>query len=762
MKERRPFRPGRMIMAVPLALCVVMLGACGGSGSGGGTPPSTPSGNPPPAQNYDTAEYQQSNAATFIKAIEAYKDGAVGQGVKIAVIDSGVDMQSVEFAGRIDPASRDVASTRSYDDEDGHGTSVSAVALAAKNDKDMHGIAFGSTLIALRTDTPGSCAQPDGCTHSDNNIAAAIDIAVAAGARVINMSLGGSGANFRLRNAIANATAAGVIVVISAGNDADINPDPLAQIANVSSVAHGRVLIAGGVDRNGQISVYADGKGSNRAGNSAQHYIATLGTSVISFDHTGQGYYYSGTSYAAPGVSGAVALLASAFPNLSTDQIIEILFNSAIDVGAPGIDTTFGRGLLDLTKAFSPQGALSIAGGTPISAEPGSVAVVGGALGDAAGLGAALGGVIILDGYDRAFAVDLASRIARAAPRPRLASALAANAHEVNDALGPGGYALSISAPTSRRPWVGLALTGLDAEVGADAHVTRGFATGKVGARAAFGVAAGYGADDLLSRMRGDARGHAFIVSGDTSRDDGMSLYGAKSAAVQQQLGNWTVGMAAGTGRAAALRPDIRQETPGVSLFTASLSRRFGPANVTLGYSHLDEAGTILGAEGSDALGARRAASDFFGFDTSLRLDGGWTFGAAARGGLTKLDLGSGLIDDAARLRSFGFSADIEKHGVFSRTDRLALRVSQPLRVEGGNVALNVPVGYDYASQATTWARRVTTLSPSGREIAVEAAWSLNLSLGRIDTNIFWRRDPGHIASLPDDIGTALRLTKRF
>ncbi|RKS90808.1 S8 family peptidase [Sphingosinicella microcystinivorans] len=750
------------------------LAACGGGGGGTRpvapgtvTPPPTPTPTPTPTPSpvYDTPEYNRSNAAASAGAIAAYEDGATGAGVKIAVIDSGVDIQSAEFTGRIDPASRDIAGTRGIDDADGHGTSVSAVALAAKNDSGMHGLAFNATLIALRTDTPGTCAASDGCSHSDSNIATAIDTAVAAGARVINMSLGGEGPNSRLRTAIANATAAGVIVVISAGNDSLANPDPFAQIA-ADPAARGRVIIAGSVNDTDALSDF-----SNRAGSYAAYYLATLGERVRSFDHTGTAYLFGGTSYAAPGISGAVALLADAFPSLSADEIIDILFRTARDAGTAGDDSVFGQGILDLIRAFSPIGATSLAGSAvPVTGDAGSLAVLGGALGDGGDLTGALSDVVVLDSYDRAYVADLGTGISRATPAPRLAAALQTNTEEARDALGIAGYSLSWNAAVSTRPWLGLAQSGgVDARADADARITRGFATGSVTPGTGIGFAAGYGADDLLANMAGTrAPGSRFIASGDALRDDGVSVVGTRAAAVSQRIGAWTFGMAAGTGETESLRPgnawDRRRNADPVTLFAASASRQIGASDVTVTWSRLDESGSILGAEGSTALGLTRASSDFLGLDWAMDAGHGWRIAAQARGGLTHLDVASGgLISGANALRSLAFAFDVTKSGVAMRGDTVSVRIAQPLRVEGGALRADIPTSYDYETETAGYTRRTFTLAPSGREISVEAAWSLPLAdFGHLDTNLFWRRDPGHIAALDDDMGAALRLRARF
>src|SRR5690606_34774922 len=93
------------------------------------------------------------NAAT------AWNSGRTGRGVTIAVVDTGIDEDSPEFAGRVSPLSRDMTgSNRPLTGSDDHGTNVSMVAAAARNNSGILGIAFDSTIMALRSDTVGSCA----------------------------------------------------------------------------------------------------------------------------------------------------------------------------------------------------------------------------------------------------------------------------------------------------------------------------------------------------------------------------------------------------------------------------------------------------------------------------------------------------------------------------------------------------------------------------------------------------------------------------
>jgi len=781
MRDRSRLHGVRLRAATALA-GAVLAAACGGGASpqpAPAPPPvQTPAPTPPPAPapsptptpssiNYNTAEYQRSNGAGHMNAITAYGRGATGQGVTVAVIDSGVDTGSAEFAGRIHAASQDVASARGIDDDSGHGTSVSGVLLAAKNDGGIHGAAFDSTLLALRTDDPGSCGDSDGCQHNDNTLARAIDIATANGARVINMSLGGSAANFTLRSAVARATRAGVIIVIAAGNKKDSdpvaspNPDPLAQVAIDQTASNGLVVIAGSVGTvasPNEISTF-----SNRAGIGADQYLAALGYRVRSFDETGAALLFSGTSYAAPNVAGALALLMSAFPNLTSAQVLDIMFRSADDAGNPGTDAVYGRGILNLSRAFQPIGQTSLAGSAVPVSTTGN-ATLGGALGDGRKLGTAMRGAVILDGYDRAFAVDLARSLAAAPLQRPLGQRLVDRSRGVSAGDGKRYLYLNLTPATSTRPWVGLAQMGVDARAADRVRARHGLVASELDARTRMGLAFGYGAETLLGSMGGSRPDGAFVTGADPLTDAGFARRNGTSAAVTHRLGSWSLGFAAGHATTREARADrlVTGRDGSVDTLAIEASRRIGPAALTLGVAQMRESDTLLGSWSGPALGFEGATTRFASLDVRLPLGSGFSAGVGARHGWTDAKLGGGLIEDVDGLRSFGFQLDLAKDGVLGARDRLDLRVAQPLRVSGGTARLAVPVDYDYAARATTFDRRTAALTPSGREIDVEAAYSVGLMGGELGAHLFWRNEPGHVAGRSDDLGAALRFSLGF
>ncbi|MEH3105842.1 MAG: S8 family serine peptidase [Sphingomonas fennica] len=720
------------------------------------TPTPTPSPTPTPAAptvNYDDAEYRRSNAASAANAISAYNAGATGQGTRIAIVDSGLTDPGSEFAGRIDAASRAFGGNTSFADSDGHGTSVAGVAAASRNGTQTMGVAFGATILALRADTAGTCGTTDGCKYSHATLAQAIDHAVASNATVINLSLGGeSEPSQTLRAAMARATAAGVILVIAAGNsgaDADGGePEPFARIAADAAVARGLIVIAGAHDATNAAASFA-----NKAGSFAPYYLTALGSRVRGFDETGQSFLYSGTSYATPAISGAVALLRSAFPNLSATQALSLLFNSATDAGAAGTDPIYGRGILNLARAFQPAGSTSLAG----SAVPVSLAsngIVAAAMGDATAR--PMGESVILDSYGRAFTLPLARTLGRVAQRRPLAMAIGGfTAGGVADA-----GALSVSVTTARdpgadQPWLGLAQR--QTALRPAGRAIAGTMLARIDARttAALGFAPGGAA--LADRVSGRGDAAAFLIARAPTAGPGFDTNGGVSLAAAHRFGQTTLALSGEQGQAQRL---ARQEAvpPAYAMLGVSGMRPIGALTLSLGAGMLREARSVLGSRFGAALGSGGALTTTGDAAATLALGDGWQAGTAWRRAWTRADRG-GLMAADGRLRSDAFAFDIAHAG---RANRLGLRLAQPLRVSGGGYRLSMPVAYDYATLTTTYAERRWGLAPDGRERIVEAAWGRRLGIGWLDANLFWRRQPGNIAAAPDDLGAVLRFATRW
>jgi hypothetical protein len=336
--------------------------------------------------------------------------------VTVAVVDTGVDPAQPDLAGRLSSASTDIVAGRNTPfDTDRHGTRSAGIIASNFNGTGTIGVAYGSTILSIRADTASTNPDCAECIFGSANLARAIDYAVANGAKVINLSLGGEdplGATFEA--ALARATAAGVVIAAASGNEGLADPGWPARYA-VDPRYAGAVLAVGSVSRAGTMSSF-----SNRAGVAANGYIVAPGEEVVTDCDGTSCWRISGTSFATPHVSGALALLLQAFPNISGRDAVSILLRTAADLGTTGTDSTYGRGSLDLTRAFLPVGTSSLAtgDGAAVVLDDGSApgTNLAGSFGNALARTTALT-TVLTDDYHRRFVVDLAGTVPSASRR---------------------------------------------------------------------------------------------------------------------------------------------------------------------------------------------------------------------------------------------------------------------------------------------------------------------------------------------------------
>jgi subtilisin family serine protease len=306
--------------------------------------------------------------------------------VKVAIVDSGIDGTLPDFAGRIAEARSFVGGSPLVDGE-GHGTFVAGEIAANLDNIGIVGIAYNTQLLIAKV------ATSEGTIPLDAE-AKAIRWAADEGARVINLSLSGQRDPLRPDHdtysaeeaaAVAYAYAKGALVVAAVGNSDGLSPQPypyasypaaLPHVLGVSALTH-----AGNVpDYSNRDPVYNDmaapGSGLISTFPAALTALRT-GCPDQGYSDCGTDEYRNaeGTSFAAPQVTAAAALLFGLVPTLTNDQVEYILEHSADDVnagtGCPrcalGRDPLSGWGRLDVAKAV---GALSGPLPTPDKFEP--------------------------------------------------------------------------------------------------------------------------------------------------------------------------------------------------------------------------------------------------------------------------------------------------------------------------------------------------------------------------------------------------------
>nr|WP_245601647.1 type VII secretion-associated serine protease mycosin [Hamadaea tsunoensis] len=271
-----------------------------------------------------------------LRAQEAWKQ-ADGTGVTVAVIDSGVDGQHPDLVGQVLKGNDFVApGGDGQSDAVGHGTTVAGLIAGRGDDKrGVLGLAPGAKILPVRV--------LDSRNRYDDArvVANAVRWSVDHGAEVINMSLGGTVASPELADAIDYAFEKDVVVVACTGNESPPAEDTMWYPAREPGV-----LAVTGLQHDDQNSIWP---GALRG---PQTVLAAPGTDLVGARPSGY-WTVEGTSFAAPLVAAAAALLRSKWPLMSAANVVNRLIRTADDLGAPGRDDTYGFGLVDPVAALN-------------------------------------------------------------------------------------------------------------------------------------------------------------------------------------------------------------------------------------------------------------------------------------------------------------------------------------------------------------------------------------------------------------------------
>jgi hypothetical protein len=374
---------------------------------------------------------------------------------------------------------------------------------------------------------------------------------------------------------------------------------------------------------------------------------------------------------------------------------------------------------------------------------------------------------VVLDEYQRAFGVDLAPTLRGAVVSQPLRGSVGAQQRHVAAGNDRAAVAFTIDASGRRGEPPHTGLLRLSSDDAAQARVLAARVALQLAPNAKVAFAFAESADGLVAQLQGQDR-PAFMIAGGAVGDPGLYRTTDASFALRRQLGRWGLTLSADSGqtwsagyvhRAAELLG--QRDRSGVGDFGVALDRRFGNLRASLGLDWMREDATMLGAEFHQAFGLSGADTVFLDAQAGWQLAPKWRLGASLRNGWTYAH-GGGAVAGGSRLTSRAWAIDLARSGVFASGDSLAFRVSQPLRVESGGLNLNLPVGYSYATLSPTYGVENLSLTPQGRELDAELAWTGRLFMGDAAASLFLRKDPGHYASLPLDEGVALRWSTGF
>jgi subtilisin family serine protease len=420
------------------------------------------------AQTVVPGTFETREISTVLKAggvDKAWSRGITGKGAVIGVLDQGFDLTHSDFKNSI-IASRNFV-TGGAVTWGQHGTQMAGIAAGNLDGRGTVGVAPDAMLLLGQVGSGGTSA-----TFSTAAVYRGLDWMSSQGAHVINMSFGmnydptfqknvktgsAKGVYFSPANygvnygssaadmaAYAVATNRNVVLVAAAGNQGiaySAFPGMYATRtdANGNLVLGGRMLIVGATDSTGSnIASF-----SNRAGHLCQNaagttcldryqtkdfFVVAPGMQVYGSaptqlnlkDAYQNALAVNGTSPAAAYVSGGIALMKQAWPQLRAEQLVALTLNTARDMGARGVDEVYGYGMVDFDKATQPQGNLTVAtrhqkltgqavAGQAVTA---TGVVTTSSIGSALKGSSVLGNTQVIDGIGRNYSVNLAQAMA--------------------------------------------------------------------------------------------------------------------------------------------------------------------------------------------------------------------------------------------------------------------------------------------------------------------------------------------------------------
>jgi subtilisin family serine protease len=274
-----------------------------------------------------------------------YRSYYTGKGVDIAILDTGVDPDHPDLNVMGGICVLNSSCTNGYVDDNGHGTHVAGILAALDNDRGILGVAPDANLYAVKAmDSTGS-----GTTAT---ILSGVEWAINNHIDILNMSITTEKDDAALKKIIDRAYSEGLLIVAAAGNNGTSNGDA---DSILFPARYPNVIAVGAInDQDKRVSLSATGPALEIMAPGYNIY-STVPKISDSFDGIRDGYsYMTGTSMAAPYISGLLALYKEQYSLFTNVQIRELLTSNAKDLGVAGRDEKYGFGLAQIKDSTVP------------------------------------------------------------------------------------------------------------------------------------------------------------------------------------------------------------------------------------------------------------------------------------------------------------------------------------------------------------------------------------------------------------------------
>jgi len=715
-------------------------------------------------------EYKTNWGLEAVKASAANTAGWTGQGVTVAVFDSGIRYLNPEMTGQVVTGYNAITKTSDGGkptDEFGHGTGVASIIAGANDGKGVQGIAYDAKVMSVKI-----IGSNGAMSLNDLALSNAINQAYGK-AQIYNNSWNSTLTLNQLRASVLKALTVrsaaawqkavdnGAIVVFAAGNTGAAQPGFWAALPQAYTGLQKSWLVAVATDQTGAIAKY-----SSRCGSTASFCMAAPGSNIVMASNSLLNTYTSasGTSFAAPILSGAAADLKQMWPQLKGDQIVSIMKTTANKSGIYANQTIYGQGMLDMQKAVQPVGTLAVATGTTTTTKTSTtstVAVTSGAFGGS--LTASKVQAVVLDEFDRDYKVDVSAFVQPEAKPYDLQKGLAG--------LGAGLQTIYQDKSMS----FALVGEGENAQFDGKGAVPK-FVMSMTTDGEQTTVAHGVGVTQLFA-------GSAAIASSSGTMAKNEALGSAYLGMVGQDAwgASWSASLIGGAkltvagvyGNVAdkpaewsleATDPTRKGSEAMVAGITTRVSKDVSIATLGVGAGQVHEANSVLGSvsQGAVSLGSG-ATTQFAGVYADANLSGTWAaFGSFELGRTSVRGAEDSIVTGINGVTSNAWSLGVTGSNVLTDNDRFVAAISQPMRVNGGSASISSvsAVGED---GSLSYSSQNVGLAAGGREIDYQVGYHFDLNEGEtVTTAAMLRVQPDNLSSAKNEAVGMVRYQVKF
>ena len=760
-------------------------------------------------------EYQAQWGLDAVNASAAYARGATGSGITIGITDSGLDSTHSEISITRLSSDSDLSysdytpNTR----QQRHGTMVASVAAGVQEKSDaspMHGVAFDAnvTFIAIQLAEPDDTYEPvdlgtdDGAgnvsnaedfTGIDNFFNQLFGIYNRYDVDIINNSYGFSGniidySEAQVRNAfpktIAEMSQIGTpdsqkkIYVWAAGNaggyaDQGVDfssPELLAGMAHFIPEIQGHSLAVASVDENGSISSF-----SNRCGIAQDYCISAPGaditvaypttssdTGIYPQNQTDEDYsnciqdnscfaVANGTSFAAPFVSGGLAVIAGYFEGqLGSTEIIDRLFITANKTGIYSDKSIYGQGLMDLGAATAPVGQVSAMltenlSGAMVPALFTGIQLTSPSFGDAVSNGVANQTIIFFDELDAPFRGTIENLTSDYRNQIVNLDGFEHMYQSTPQIIDSQDNVLEMSNYKNQNLSYGLVNSMHLLEAQQDSNQFFTYFNKGNSSFVSHGINGSWALGIFQDK---DLRYKSQLRSQFSNPWLNFSAGGTSFGSVYKFQHNLDVAFLVSSGRNRFQANEVFGESNSSTAAMIELQPKNSIPSIQFGV--LKENDANLGLSGSGAFnGNSGQMTSFVGISDSVSLFGGKFFSSLYIGNSPGTSNNEGMINSITDIQSSAFGMGFLKQSIFNSGDELLLSIDQPMRTESGEMNLRVPV-YRTKERSVLFNSFGFTLRPSGREIHSKARYMSSYKNIGLSLTLGYKSDPYHIKSMED------------